>query len=696
MMVFLKPQPAVFHNTPKVGAFFIEVIMRIITGLLLYSIVGWTALAEVRDSLSTAQTDSALYRLDEVIVSASRTEILLIESPVAAEVFSMNRLRERNADVLSDALSGSTALFIKDYGGSNIKTIALRGMNAENTVFMVNGVRLSNMQNGVVDCGDIPIEMIDRIEVIRSGNSAIVGADAVAGSVNIVFSQDDERPSLTLNSTVGSFGSQKAGVSIRQRIGPVSIAGGGFVEHSNGNFPFILSGPSELVSHTRDNNDYNRKNFLLSLSTMSGASFFIRTLLWYGVSERGIPGQILSQPTPHDSARQRDRTLRFLLSSGFPITGAIRCRLTADMQKLYQRYQDPFYPYGDGPLDTYSSNTMGGVAAEIDFSIVKGSMLVFGTEIRQYVLEGNELTTKPRRDQQSVFSTCDLRWQGLGNVIESVSVLPALRYDRFSDIGSKVSPKLAAALRSVPVTGWWMSDATITVRGSIGKNYRVPTFNDLYWPWSGNPNLRPENSTSGEAGVILKNEFLLPHMIEITWFNIHTIDRIMWAPVEGGLWVPQNIGKSLSTGFEFSLTIGTTDERISLNGNYSILKTTKENSEGENDLAYKKQFPFIPCELGSVTLRLNQNTVLSWLPRMWMSTELHYTGLRYTSAENDPVGVLPSFAVAGLSYGADLLIGSFRSRCVVSVKNLFNCDYEVMSGYPMPRSSFTLSLMIQF
>ncbi len=537
--------------------FFIEVIMRIILGFLFFLMMELPALAEVRDSLSTTRSDSVLYRLDEVIVSASRTEILRSESPVAAEVLSITRLRERNADQLSDALNGSTALFIKDYGGSNIKTIALRGMNAEHTVFMVNGVRLSNMQNGVIDCGDIPIDMIERIEVVRSGNSAIVGADAVAGSVNIVFPQNEEKPSLTLHSAVGSFGTGKGGMSIRQTVGPISIAGGVFVEHSAGNFPFSLSQQSEQTSRNRDNNDYNRKNFILSLSTMFSASSHIRALLWYGESERGTPGQILSQSTSDGIARQRDRSLRLLLSSGFTLAGTIQCRLTTDIQKLYQRYQDPLYPYGNGPLDSYSSNTMGGVTAEIDCPISRGSMFVLGTEIRQYSLEGNELTTTPRRAQQSFFSTYDLRWQGLGNVVEYVCMLPALRYDRFSDIGSKVSPKLALSLRSVPIVGWGLSNATITVRGSIGTNYHVPTFNDLYWPWSGNPRLKPENSTSGEAGLIFKNEFFLSHIVEITWFNIRTIDRILWAPGEGGLWFPQNIGKSLSTGFEFSLALGT-------------------------------------------------------------------------------------------------------------------------------------------
>jgi len=667
---------------------------RILFGVLLSGTLLHVDAADSGSSTGTP-SDSTLYRLDEVIVSASRTEMLRNESPVAAEVISGASLLERNAYRLSDALNGSTALFIKDYGGNNIKTVSLRGMSAEHTVFMVNGVRLSNMQNGVVDCGEIPVEMIERIEVIRSGNSAIVGADAVAGSVNIVFPQGEEKPSISLHSAIGSFGTSKAGLSIRQTVGPVSITGGAFMERSTGNFPYTLSQQTEQISRHRDNNDYNRKNLLFSLSTKLGTSSSIRALLWYGGSVRGIPGQILSQSAPDGVARQQDRTLRLLLSSGFPIAGTIQCRITADVQQLYQRYEDPLYPYGNGPLDTYSLNTMHGGTAEFDVPVSGKSMLVFGTEIRRYSLEGNELTTTPQRTQQSLYSTYDLRWQRLGDVVESVYILPAIRYDRFSEIGSKISPKLAVSLRSVPIMGWGLRNATVTLRGSVGTNYRVPTFNELYYPWSGNPELKPENSTSCEAGILFVNDFSLSHTVEITWFNIRTINRILWAPGEGGLWFPQNIGKSLSTGFEFSFTFRTPDEKFSLNGNYTALKTTKENSDGENDQTYKKQLPFIPREIGKVAVQWNPPIPISWLPKAWLGLEWHYTGLRYTTAENDPDLVLPSYATTGLNCGADVLVGFFSSKVMISIQNVFNKCYEVMSGYPMPRRSYTVSFTVQ-
>jgi outer membrane cobalamin receptor len=667
---------------------------KLLSGLLLSGTLLQVNTAE-SGSLSSTPSDSTLYRLDEVIVSASRTEMLVSESPVAAEVISGARLLERNAYRLSDALNGSTDIFIKDYGGSNIKTVTLRGMNAEHTVFMVNGVRLSSMQIGVVDCGDIPVEMIERIEVIRSGNSAIVGADAVAGSVNIVFPYGQEKPSISLYTAIGSFGTSKSGVSIRQTVGPVSITGGAFMERSTGNFPYTLSRQTEQISRYRDNNDYTRKNLILSLSTKLGTSSSMGALLWYGGSGRGIPGQILSESDRDGVARQNDRTLRLFLSSGFPIAGTIRCRVTADIQQLYQRYEDPLYPYGNGPLDTYSSNTIHGGTAEFNVPVSGKSMFVFGAEIRRYSLEGNELTTMPNRTQQSFYSIYDLRWQELGDVVESIYVLPALRYDRFSDIGSRTSPKLAVSLRSVPITGWGLRNATVTLRGNVGTNYRVPTFNDLYYPWSGNPQLKPENSTSGEAGVLFKNDFSLYHMVEITWFSIRTIDRILWAPGEGGLWFPQNIGKSLSTGFEFSFTLRTPDEIFSLNGNYTTLKTTKENSDGENDQTYKKQLPFVPREIGKVAIQCNPYTPVSWLPKVWLGLEWRHTGLRYATAENNPDEVLPSYNEAGLICGADVLVGFFSARLVVSIQNLFNKSYEVMSGYPVPRRSYMVSCTVQ-
>ncbi len=126
------------------------------------------------------------------------------------------------------------------------------------------------------------------------------------------------------------------------------------------------------------------------------------------------------------------------------------------------------------------------------------------------------------------------------------------------------------------------------------------------------------------------------------------------------------------------------------------MRTTKEDSEGENDRTYEKQLPFIPRELGMVAFRFSPHTSLSWLPKVFASIEWHYTGFRYTSAENDPAAVLPSSGVAGLTCGADVLIWSLASRFVVSIQDLFNRDYEIMSGYPMPRRNSSVSFTIQF
>jgi vitamin B12 transporter len=89
-----------------------------------------------------------------------------------------------------DVLRSSEGIFLKDYGPTaSLKTISLRGMAAEHILVLYDGTRLNNFQNGLVDFSLLPMNNIDRIEIVRGGNSALYGADAIGGIINIISSQ---------------------------------------------------------------------------------------------------------------------------------------------------------------------------------------------------------------------------------------------------------------------------------------------------------------------------------------------------------------------------------------------------------------------------------------------------------------------------------------------------------------------------
>ncbi|HRU93217.1 MAG TPA: TonB-dependent receptor plug domain-containing protein, partial [Candidatus Marinimicrobia bacterium] len=124
---------------------------------------------------------------ESVTITATRGHNLITEVPSSVDVIKMEDLEVRNPQNLAEALQNLQGVYIKDYGGlGNTKTISLRGSSSEQVLVMLDGQRLNNPQTGQVDLALIETEGIERIEVVRGGNSALYGSDAVGGVINII------------------------------------------------------------------------------------------------------------------------------------------------------------------------------------------------------------------------------------------------------------------------------------------------------------------------------------------------------------------------------------------------------------------------------------------------------------------------------------------------------------------------------
>ena len=117
------------------------------------------------DTMLVIPLESRLFVFNEVVVSATRYEHDRIELSSFVDVISSQRIERTSPLSFADILSSGSAVFIKDYGGTpaQLKTITLRGTGAEHTVFLLDGNRISSIQNGLLDLSLVPIESIDRV-----------------------------------------------------------------------------------------------------------------------------------------------------------------------------------------------------------------------------------------------------------------------------------------------------------------------------------------------------------------------------------------------------------------------------------------------------------------------------------------------------------------------------------------------------
>ena len=179
----------------------------LMTALILGS-VQWGGTAVHAEELNT-------FALDEYVVTATRYEKRAVDVAASVEVFDQERLQATGASNLYEAMQYGTGLMIQQYGsggssmGNMTSKVAIRG-NSNGTLVLVNGMPINI--RGTYDLNDIPIENIERVEVVRGGGSVLYGSDATGGVINIITKKERQN---YVKAAVGNYGQQEYVASVQ-------------------------------------------------------------------------------------------------------------------------------------------------------------------------------------------------------------------------------------------------------------------------------------------------------------------------------------------------------------------------------------------------------------------------------------------------------------------------------------------------
>ncbi|MDX1761954.1 MAG: TonB-dependent receptor, partial [Christiangramia sp.] len=238
----------------------------------------------------------------------------------------------------------------------------------------------------------------------------------------------------------------------------------------------------------------------------------------------------------------------------------------------------------------------------------------------------------------------------------------------FSDRYS--SPLLFSAGASYSVSGNYL------VKVNISRNYRIPTFNDLFWHSGGNTELQPEKSLQAEVGQELE---IFNFQLKLTAFIIDTKDLLRWVPSTGGMWRPENTEETLNYGLEVtsSWNKNVAGHILKLNGTYAYTQALDQGTD--------KQLIYVPAHKATASAGYGIGRFDSYF-------QMLYNGKVFTSSDNRYT--LSPYTVANAGLGYDLLKNSLELG--IEVQNVFNASYESMPSRPMPGRSYYSSLIFKF
>ena len=493
----------------------------------------WLLLLPVLFFSEEAAPEKDFFQLDEVVVTGSRVEKMLRESPGSLAIISDDKVKnggDKNVGVAISDIAGVDSSKIGFTGQT--QNVMIRGVSSEGTLILINGVPLKSSYQGNVDLSSINLDNVERVEVLKGPASSLYGAGAVGGVVNIITKDKVTVPSLDLMALYGTFQTKDLRLAYSGNISGISLN---------------LAGSLFQTDGARVNSDAVSKDLNGSIDYSFQKNNNIRITFGAYKCDSGAPGSaIVSNPFNRQQLEKSNVGIDYNLPLGddsglkFKIYGNknilnFHASTYETLSEERDFYTEATYTYDFGGINVITLGISG------DYGVLEQSSI------------GSHNAATRSFFAQDIF---DL----LGFWIFTASA----RYDSHTLYGDSFNPMFSLV---------YNIDDGVQIKGSFGTAFRAPTFSDIYWPYmsdvdwldptktvitKGNASIVPEKSTSWEAGLNL--EFGKNATLRTTYFNNRIKDLIQWSSTVNttGLittWMPSNVGEAEIYGVESELKV---------------------------------------------------------------------------------------------------------------------------------------------
>jgi vitamin B12 transporter len=582
--------------------------------------------------LATAATQKIS---DRIVVTASDVVETVESTPAAVTVITRKDIDERAARDVADVLREVPGLAVSRTGSAGKATsLFTRGAASTQTLVLWNGIEINNPYFSGYDWGRFSTAGVTQVEVVRGPFSALYGSDAVAGVVNVLT----EPAATGMRAEV-----QSGGHGLRNGMVDGSWAGG--ANHL-----------SVALEHRTDDgfapNDDFRQNSGNAVWRWAPSKAFSFGLAARATSyDLGIPFNLNGTATALVPSLQRRQngTERQIAIPLQQTLGAFSYDVTLSEARNRDDFRDPEDPFGVTDASTSSRTRRARLTTRTTTSS-------FGT-----LVAGGEIE-RAKVDDVNNFGVnlADLTRRSHALFVEDrakfgpVELSAGVRYDRFDTFGSQTSPRVAAALVRDNGTKW---------RAAYGEGFRAPSVGELYYPFSGNRDLKAERSRSIEAGYDAPMGASGLFSLTAFWSRYRNLINF-----DNATFAFANIGRARSDGLELGM-----DEQVTsavyTHLAYTFLHRDEDEATGE-------RLPRRPKHSGALTL--------GWRNGGGLDANV---SLVRSGARADILPVAPFARVTNGAYttvDANVQLRAGRLTPFVKVENLRNARYEEVLGYPSP------------
>ncbi len=570
---------------------------------------------------------------------------------------------------LSDLLAFHTPLAFKNYGPGQLNTVSFRGTSSMHTAVLWNGLNINQPNLGQTDFSTLPIAGFERLAVQYGTSASVVGTDAVGGSILLESAGTQPRGiRLIAARQQGSFANHQTQLGATYGTG------------AKGNLRF--SGKT-LYYDGRMNNTYpylHRRGYAME-PTESGQRGLVQDLVLQGRNHRQLSAHLwltdnsMTLAPENLTSRELTRTqsYRSMIQYQTPTwtwrTAWIRDLIDygrGDFANLEHTGTDRFLTR----LEKEMTWDLGASAARLTLR-VGGEIAHYRTQVDGYT---DPLITENRAD---LFILS--RWQFSPRWLVSATVRQAFvtRFD------PPLTPSLGTEYRLLT-----HSDYILTIKGSLGRSYRVPTLNERYWNVLGNPAIRPESGFNQEAGLEAKWNTSPTHRFtaSLTAYHNRVDDWTYWNPQRN--YRVENLQLVVARGLEalghWRATF--TDWEAGATAGYTLTRTSQERVYDAYAVdVVGKQLVYVP---------VHQANAAVYAQRGHSRLTAQFRGSTRSFYTFDNSKYLPGYVLANVLAETTWQRKRWQATVQAQVYNLFDTFYLNVKRNAMPGRSFSLNLVV--
>jgi vitamin B12 transporter len=625
-------------------------------------------------------------RLPDVAITATRITQPLSQIGTTITVVHNQQIQDQKIQQVSDALREVPGVQVNQSGGpGTITDVFIRGSSSSQVLVLLDGVEVNSSTAGSYDFSNLTTDNVGRIEVLRGAGGSLYGSSAIGGVINVISQEGTGPTKYSLLSDGGNWGTQRQIATVNGADGRLGYSG---------SLSYYSTSGFQRFNGTYDNLSFaSRVDYHLTDNTT------IRGFARYTFANVGLPEYSnYDTNAPLDpNAHQRYEFMLYKGEIESHVTEKLYVRVFGSFERDETRVNKVPDPINDYYNDYDIPEEIHGANGEAVYTWLPGIVTLAGFDFKG--LWAREKSTSvyyiPPPPFYSFSSFAPSQEQYAGYLQQQLSLLHdrvlltgGFRVDGNSQFGEEVSPAWAVA---IPVKKYG-----VTLRANYAEGFEAPTFDELYYPGYGNPNLPPTISSEYDGGI--EKRFGELGSFTATYFTRRIHNLIVSAPCStcssGSM--AEAVGLADMQGVELVPAIHPF-RGFSLSGNFTYLDSTHKPltalTAGLGPIRIPKYSSSAVAEYKAYGIFRDNDQFTSALFYQFVGD---YQDLETQSpfGERDHGGYHVFNLTLSYKLAGEYLRHITDQEAFLRIQNLFDRNYSQAFGYPSPPINFEAGIRI--